>query len=357
MSPIKGTFDGYLKNHPEAPCWVSSKTPAAQDLQKALDNSKNGDYKEVDAKIKEYMKDDHFFKLTEGKFFEVTPGDYKPVTIRVQVKEGTITWYFEGIKHDESTQEFRNQVFRPVALGHLLVNGACKKYLRGTNAMHIKRMHTSQLESMSNHNHYRVHDDHVTPAQFEAHLKGFLKAQEAYGIKNKFITEEDVKNLSEAYAKFDAEMDKPVEEGSLITKREAYHLQEQSKWTELDKQELAADIAIEQPCEAQEVIIPLNEKQITLVTKNAGKAAGEKPSTIQIFPKEWDRHLDVLDRTALDILAKEGSAGLKAEVAHTRQLDETIFKTQANAYTKLGELFDKVDNSHYPRVDPPTENA
>lgn len=345
---INGTFEEFFPRTQVAPCWKSTQTSAARDLQETLEQSVDGNFAPLNDKIAQYMQDDHFFRLTEGKFYEVMPGDYKEVKLKVQVKEGTITWYFANVGHDETTQEFRNQIFRTAALGHLLVNGACAKYYRGTNAMHVKRMHTSEKESMMNHNHYRVHDNHVTPAQFKDHLYGFLQAQKAYGIENKFLTKEEADDLIEKYRKFDKSLDDQVErtkgdeqEEDLRTKRELFHQQEQLKWNELDQQELRENKAIEEPCEAQEMIIPLNEKQITVEANGYSE---------RILPKDWVNLLDRLDRKALDIIAKAGSEGQRSDVAHTRQVEGSVLPTLPKAYTRLGELFEQSTNKLYPSL-------
>jgi hypothetical protein len=338
---INGTYEHYLPRAQISPCWKSIESTEAKQLQEILERTKNGDFKELDNKILEFMEDDHFFRLTEGKFYEVVPGDYKEVRLKIQVKEGTINWYFADIGHDETTQEFRNQVFRTAALGHLLVDGACAKYYRGTNAMHVKRMHTSENEAKINHNHYRVHDNHVTPAQFKAHLEGFLKAQKAYDIENKFLSEAEVVELIAEYQDFDNQLDE--KDSNLKTKRELFHEQEQLKWSELDKKELNKNKPIEEPCEAQEMIIPLNEKQISIETKSHRKE--------KILPRDWVTHLDVLDKSALDIIAKAGSEGQKSHKAHTRQLEGSSLPVLPNAYSRLGELFEQNANTSYPSLD------
>jgi hypothetical protein len=342
---INGTFEKNLPRASIAPCWHSEKSDAAKELQNLLDTAKNGDYTELNKRINSYMKDDHFFRLTEGKFYEVKPGDYKPVNVKIQVKEGTITWYFANVGHDETTQEFRNQVFRTAALGHLLVPGACAKYYRGTNSMHLKRMHTSEEEAMMNHNHYRVHDDHISVSQFSQHLKGFLEAERAYGIENKFLNEEEAKVLIAEYANFDKGLDAVVGENG-ATLRELFHEQEQIKWSDLDIKELGDSKSIEEPCEVQEIIVPLNEKQITVETKNKTEE--------KISPRDWVKLRDKLDKSALDIIAKVSSAGQRSEISQTRQIKDSVLPELPNAYTKLGELFEKEVNKRYPSLQNPS---
>ncbi len=300
---------------------------------------RGGDYTELDNKIIEFMRNNHFFRLTEGKFYEVLPGKSRDINIKVQIKEGTITWYFANCGHDETTQEFRNQVFRSAALGHLLVPGACSKYYRGTNAMHVRRMHTSEEESKINHNHYRVHDNYVTPSQFDAHLRGFLKAQEAYGFTNKFLNEEEVTRLVKEYAEFSEQLDQKVD-GGLKSLREVYHEQELTKWTQKDIAELESGFSVEEPCEAQEVIIPLNERKINILNES---------QKLSILPKEWVKYN--LGEEALNVIAREGSAGLKSEIPQTRQIKGSSLPKRKNVYSRIGELFDKKANPAYPAVE------
>lgn len=343
-------FERNLKKSQLAPIWKKdSKSPVARDLQRTLDTIPDGGrFDELDAKINQYIKQNHFVTLTEGKFYEVTPAGYKPTTPKIQVKEGTITWYFSGVGHDESTQEFRDQIFRTAALGHLLVDGACSKYYRGTNAMHVKRMHTSENESASNHNHYRVEDNFVTASQFAEHLQGFLKAQEAYKIPEKFLDKEEAEELISEYQEYEKHMNEPlpVDEGGdgLMTRREHFHRKEKAKWFPEDFQELQNNKHIEAPCEAQQVIIPLNERVIDI---------GENR---KMLPKFWVNHPE-LSSDVLDIISRVGSEGQMSNVAHTRQLPNSRFKTRRKAYTRLGELFEKNANRNYPGIVPPIEVA
>lgn len=336
----ESVFERMLPRPQIAPCWDSHQTAEAKDLQSTLERTANGDFTALDNKIQDFMKDDHFFRLTEGKFYEVNPGDYKEVRLKIQVKEGTITWYFANVGHDETTQEFRNQVFRSAALGHLTVKGACAKYYRGTNAMHVKRMHTSERESMINHNHYRVDDNHVTPSQFRDHLYGFLEAQKAYGIPDKFLTQDEADQLINAYIKFDESLDAKVD--GIKTRRELFHERELQKWTAEDRKELVENKSIEEPCDAQEIIVPLNQGPITVEIAN---------KETRILPKEWFKYRDRLDKAALDKIAKAGSEGQRSDVAHTRQVEGSVLPTLPNAYNRLGELFEKNVNRNYPSVE------
>ncbi len=118
--------------------------------------------------------------------------------------------------------------------------------------------------------------------------------------------------------------------------------QKQVKWSELDKEELKENVAIEEPCEAKEMIVPLNEKQITIETKNHKEK--------KIFPRDWLQNLNQLDKDALDIIAQAGSLGQKSEVAHTRQIIGSSLPVLPNAYTRLGELFQQNANKSYPPV-------
>lgn len=341
IGSIHGDFTRTLSREQEAPCWESrdaTQSDAARDVQELLDGSVDGNYDAVRAKLSEYMDENKFFRLTEGRFYEVTPGDFKQIQIKIQVKEGTISWYFAGCKHDETTQEYRNLIFRTASLGHLLVPGACAKYYRGTNAMHVRRMHTSEEESKINHNHYRVHDDHVTVDQFRAHLEGFLTAQEAYGIKDKFLNQEEVEALVKEYAEFDVEMDAPYIDGRSL--RVAYHEQELSKWTEVDINELEENRELEGVCEFEEVIIPLNQRRVT-VDNNDGQL-------LTLKFNEWTRYIDQLDKDSLDTIAKAGSEGIRSIIAQTRQISGSTLPELTHAFERIGELFNKADNGDYP---------
>lgn len=343
LGSIQGDFTRMLVREQNAPCWESrgaEYSEAARDLQELLDNSVGGNYDSVRTKLASYLEENKFFRLTEGKFYEVTPGDIKKIQIKIQVKEGTITWYFAGCKHDETTQEYRNLIFRTAALGHVLVPGACAKYYRGTNAMHVRRMHTSEDESKINHNHYRVHDDHVTVHQFRAHLEGFLTAQEAYGIKDKFLNQDEVEQLITDYATFDAHMDEPYQGDQTL--REAYHEQELAKWKPEDITELETNREIEGVCEFEEVTIPINQRQVTVEESNG--------HNLTLKFSEWTQYADRLDRDALDTIAKAGSEGMKSIIAQTRQIEGSSLPTLTHAFERIGELFDKKENPDYPSL-------
>lgn len=351
---VNGAFERNLENSMLAPCWKpvaenNAQSLRARELQKLLDGAdpsktiQEGKFTELDNKIKSYANENHFFILTEGRFTEVVPGDPKEVTLKIQVKEGTITWYFAKVGHDETTQEFRNQVFRTAALGHYLVSDACAKYYRGTNAMHVIRMHTSENESFTNHNHYRIKNEFVTPSQFEEHLNAFIQAEEAYGIKDKFLDNKEASKLSKEYSEFCDYLNKQPDPNSQKTNREIYRELEQQKWTEMDILELQSpDAQEENPCEAVTIEIPLNFEAVTLVGKDDVK--------LTFLPKEWPKFKDVLGKDALDILAKQGSSGMKSDIAHTRQIEDSKFPKLKNAYTRLGELFEKEQYKGYPKI-------
>lgn len=347
-APQRADFLIALPRSQSAPCWKSEHTARASELQNLLDNAQNGDYSALDQKLKDYIKENHFFRLTEGKFYEVTPGDFKDVKVKVQVKEGTITWYFSDIGHDETTQEFRNLIFRSAALGHVLVPDACVKYYRGTNAMHVRRMHTSEEESKINHNHYRVHDDHVTVDQFRQHLMGFVQAEKAYGIDGKFLSEDEANAIIEKYKKYDERMDEKHPNYPDKTRREVYHEQELAKWTNTDIEEYLENKKVEEPCAAEEIIISLNQP-ITVESKT------EKELTI--IPKDWPKYLDKFDKNALNLIAKAGSAGLKSEIAQTRQIEGSVLQARKNAYTRIGELFEQHHVRNYPPLEQRKEVA
>lgn len=349
--PIQGDFTRVLPRDQTAPCWDSrdaKKSEAARDMQQTLDSCVDGNYEPVKQKLAEYMEQNRFFRLTEGKFYEVSPGEFKKIQIKLQVKEGTITWYFAGCMHDETTQEYRNLIFRTAALGHVLVRDACGKYYRGTNAMHVRRMHTSEEESKINHNHYRVHDHHLTVHQFREHLEGFLKAQKAYGIEDKFLNKKEVEDLIEEYEAFDKKMDAPYEGDKTL--REAYHEQEMAKWTDADKKEFEDNKGLEGVCEFEEVIIPLNNREVTLQDTSSDQ-------TIKIKFSEWTKYADKLGTDAFDKIAKEGSEGIMSIIAQTRQIEGSSLPPLKHAFERIGELFDKKQYHEYPPLTPKLETT
>lgn len=296
-------FECLLNRVQDAPMWRSEKTKEANILQALFDKANTDDIENSDPnqptyeKVREKMESEgKKFRLTEDQIWQIFPTDETlKVPIRLQIKEGTITWYFEG-PMDVTTQEFRDEVYLSAGLGHLKVKNACEKYLRGTNALHVLKMHTSEAEAGLNHNHYRLEGKHgdVTPTDLREHLTGFVEAEKALHLtvkgsageeKEKFLDMEEVESIIRDYEKHWAIINhkgpaQTVEiHGEMIqlpyrpttSILEEYKESEHAKWTPEDEQEWEEFKGLEAPCRELQGVelskLPL-EKQIEYAKKS-----------------------------------------------------------------------------------------
>ncbi len=172
-----------LSNIQNPKVWTSdSETPLAYELQRLYDSEDSEAYAkklaELRAKIVEEegptAKDHHDFRLTDGKIFEIWDKNVKQaVSIQFMVKGSVITWSFNAPK-DVTQQSWRDEVFNTAAIAHQSVGHGCETYYRGSNAYHLKKMHSHRGESDYNHNHYRLKQDMpLTPKEVEEHLRAF----------------------------------------------------------------------------------------------------------------------------------------------------------------------------------------
>lgn len=264
-------FEVNLNREHNTPIWRSEGAEVNADvarLQKLFDeNVDDGKaYADELEKLKNDPNRNRNFRLTEGKVFELFPSEQTlKVPIKLQVKEGVITWYFIA-PHDVTKQDFRDEVYRSAALAHLRVENACEKYLRGTNALHVKKMHTSEEESGLNHNHYRLMEGHdVEPKDLRQHLMGFVQAQKELklvaGDKEKYLDKEEAEEILRQYEKHwtiinhkgeaktveiaGEKIDLPKREKSLL---EEYKAKEMAQWDDDDRAEWEQYKHLEMPC-------------------------------------------------------------------------------------------------------------
>jgi hypothetical protein len=248
------------------------------------------------------------FRLTDGRICQIfDEGRTIQVPIKFQVKLSTITWYFDAPK-DETHQDFRNEVYGSAALGHKKVDNHCEKYWRGTNSLHVKKMHTNENESGLNHNHHRMKKDvYVDPKAVYQHLMGFVETQRELklfdGEKEKYLTLEEALQISEAYNIYwvrmthvgpaktvkmgNKKIELPERQEALLTE---YKRAQEKKLTPEDKIEWEENKHKELPCTS------INN---------------------------WES-LTVQDRL---VAIAEGMSGLGSELAHTRQLEGSKYPT------------------------------
>ena len=174
-------FEVQLSRVQIAKVWRSEgleTSPKAAKLQALFDQGMSRQY---EAQKEFYEKQENGgskFRLTGGKVFELFASEKTiEVPIRFQVKGGTMTWYFIAPK-DETHQSWRDELYMAAGIGHLRVNKHCEKYWRGSNSLHLKKMHTRESEDELNHNHYRLENDiDAAPMHVWQHLSGFVEAQ------------------------------------------------------------------------------------------------------------------------------------------------------------------------------------
>jgi hypothetical protein len=254
--------------------------------------------KEYDETLKKYGEKSQF-RLTDGKVFKIIDqGKKMNVRIMLQVMGGTINWYFVSPK-DETHQSERDELYGAAALGHLEVENHCEKYWRGTNSLHVKKMHTMEKEAGWNHNHYRLGDDKLVDAKdLEQHLMGVVHAQNQMGLVSngveKFLTE---KEAGEILHKFKVHLAKVNHVGQAtvvkidneevtlnerkISKLEEFNSQEDRILTEEDKMEWEEHQHEENPCKSIDPNLQLKEKFVAIQKGMRGLGA-ELASTRQM---------------------------------------------------------------------------
>jgi hypothetical protein len=285
------------------------KSPMAARLQELFDTGMTEKY---DLEKKAMEEGGAKFRLTRGKVFQISDSDEMiTVPIVFQVKGGCLTWYIQG-PMDETHQEFRDEVYGAAGLGHLGVEGHCEKYWRGTNSLHVKKMHTSEAESGFNHNHYRMGDRDVDPKAVYQHLYGFVKAQEDLGLieessgRAKFL---DRVEADEIYRKFERFWVESTHVGPATTinlNGEDLHLPA--------REESLVDMFKKSP---GQVLTPED------IAEWEANRAKEEPCLVI---KDWES-LSVRER--LKAIA-EGMRGLGSEFAQTRQMAGSKYETHSS---------------------------
>ncbi len=200
MNPTSSTkgFDEYnshvfevtLDRKPEAELWKLQQNKDTEKLQNLFNLATQ--YKDDKVKCSKYINEyqatldqlqsdgKREFTLTKGKVSELVEDPAHKtmkVPIKIQIKEGVLTWYFEA-PMDQTTQSFRDEVFLAAGLAQVNVDHARFRYLRGTNSLHVKKMHTQEAESLMNHNHYILDKgEDFTPERVKQHLNSFVQAE------------------------------------------------------------------------------------------------------------------------------------------------------------------------------------
>jgi hypothetical protein len=300
-------FTLFLPRVQTAKVWESlgqSESQEAARLQTLFDKGMTQQYESEKAEMEQKGFN---FRLTDGQVCQIIDkGRTIQVPIKFQVKLSTITWYFDAPK-DETHQDFRDEVYGSAAFGHIQVDNHCEKYWRGTNSLHVKKMHTDENESGLNHNHYRMNDVDVDPKAVYQHLMGFVETQRELklfdGGKEKFLTQKEALQISEAYTIYwtrmthvgpaktvqmrDRKIELPEREEALLTQ---YKRAQEKRLTPEDKIEWEENKHKELPCTS---------------INNWGS-------------------LTIQER---QIAIGEGMRGIGSELAHTRQIEGSKYQT------------------------------
>ncbi len=312
-------FSVELPRTQNAALWESigpEKSPEAAVLQELFDK---GCSKEFDQARGRYEGAGLDFRLTKGRAFRIIDSENTTtVRIQFQVKGGCFTWYILA-PMDETKQSFRDEVYGCAGLGHLKVSRHCEKYWRGTNSLHVKKMHTHEDESGFNHNHYRMKDCDVDTVAVYEHLNGFVESQRELKLfdptgREKFL---DAKEADMIYKRFEEFWVKATYVGPGRT-------------------------------------ISLGDRVITVLSRKVSEIEEYKSRPDQLLTeedlKEWEENkakeepcLVILNWESMNPSERlkaiaEGMRGLGSELAQTRQIEGSSYK----AYSAVVARDDRV---------------
>lgn len=186
------------------------------------------------------------------RFGEKTPtyiDTHTQVCVAVATSGNSINWFVIG-EMNKDGQQFRDEIYKCAANAHNSVDRGCGKYYRGTNAVHVKRLHNDPFESMYSHNHYPLGGNNgedfdstsfpndVTPDEFRDHMLNFSNHDALmHNGTAKFC---DLTTAKEIINEFSKEYEK----GTSVKNRDEYD--------EDDIRELQENSAQEKPCKTPE---------------------------------------------------------------------------------------------------------
>jgi hypothetical protein len=314
-------FIAFLKLQHLVPLVESdATTPAACALQKLVDLE---DRKGYESLCKQYEDIGLNFRLTDGVVYQVEDvGNQLGIQIAVQVKGQSITWYFwgNGVK-DQYPQAFRDILFKAASDCHQEVENGCDLYYRGSNALHVKTMHTKEDEANMNHNHYRCKQD-VTPNDFKQHLQAFL-THESHDF---FFLHGETKDICDAYELHYHLYTKPREELSGYSYKNMYRCAEEQRLEEADVIEFCLFGEQQEPCRINETELKIDydcaRRKIELAITRAKDA-----SAIELLEKEI-AHLKSDYEALLAYRLQGGIRALGAERIMTRQVKGSSLPVQ-----------------------------
>lgn len=255
-------------------------TAEARELQALYDAGHPEAYQ---ARLEELNSLRHDFRLTDGKVYEIfkDPDNFCTLVIQFQVKGSVITWGFMAPK-DETYQEFRDILYGTAADAHEHVEFGCERYYRGTNAYHLKKMHTYEGEFGFNHNHYRRDDGNdITPKEVAEHLRAFSEHKHGRFF---FPDPAEVEHLIAIFAEYYADYiytgpDRP------ISYKEQYETDPTQKMDKEDIDEEREHIHEQEPCRVKASDIPAHKLEEMRLMRLRG-IGGERADTRQLAGSE-----------------------------------------------------------------------
>ena len=173
-------------------------TDSARKLQALYDQK---DLNAYQTRMDELNALGRLFRLENNHVYELFEDEKKSclLSIKFLVKGGVITWSFQAPR-DQTYQAFRDLLYNAAADAHDNVQYGCERYYRGSDAYHIRKMHSNAGEANFNHNHYRRADgEDITPKEVTEHLQAFSAHQHGRFF---FPDPEEVNELIAAFTEY-----------------------------------------------------------------------------------------------------------------------------------------------------------
>ncbi|KTD57541.1 hypothetical protein [Legionella shakespearei] len=298
------------KDHEVKKLTSYTNTEHARELQVLVKAENNAEYRKKEA---EYRELGEKFRLTKGTVYQMKDeGETLKVNIALQVKGGSLTWYFWAPgAMDQYPQEFRDQLYNAAALAHKEVKNGCDYYYRGSNAVHIKLMHHLESESDHNHNHYRLMTGmHYTPDDFREHLEALGRSE----VADTFFVKGEIEKLCTQFKAF--YMDWTAKVGDQPSKEDEYFSSPSQKLIPADLIELDLFGGMQEPCriDAAELKADFESARTVIeLSLQSDEDSEQLTSSINKLKKEYE-----------ELLAYRkigGSRGLHSKIASTRQVE------------------------------------
>jgi hypothetical protein len=240
-----------------------------------------------ESRLQELKSLGYQFRLTDSHVYEIAedPNKTCDLTIKFLVKGNVITWSFQSPK-DQTYQDFRDILYSTAADAHDKVEHGCERYYRGSNAYHLKKMHSHAGESNFNHNHYRRADGKdISPKEVSEHLLAFSAHQHGRFF---FPFHEEVEDLIHMFTLYWNEWTLTAN-GKPVSDQILYQTEDSQKLDRDDEEEEAKNINQQEHCRIDVAHIPKHELDSTRIMRMRGigselahtrQAPGSKLKTI-----------------------------------------------------------------------------